>query len=112
MGDAPEAAGGGEQQQPGEAQQQQWRQDDAHAPNAGGGGGGGNDPRPKRSRDDDYAHDDRKRNSGYRGDSVFRLLVPQKRVGCIIGKGGSVIKSLQDETGARIKILARPARPI
>eukprot|EP00250_Pteridium_aquilinum_P016424 c23097_g2_i1 orf=376-2331(-) len=38
------------------------------------------------------------------GDTVFRLLCPEPRVGCVIGKGGGIVKSLRHETGAKIFI--------
>eukprot|EP00250_Pteridium_aquilinum_P023021 c2606_g1_i1 orf=247-2235(+) len=38
------------------------------------------------------------------GETVFRIVCPESRVGCVIGKGGSIIKSLRQETGARIMI--------
>lgn len=36
---------------------------------------------------------------------TFRLLCPDEKVGGIIGKGGSIIKALQHETGCQIKVL-------
>lgn len=38
-------------------------------------------------------------------DCSFRVLVKSSRVGSIIGRAGSVIKQLSEETGARIRIL-------
>lgn len=35
---------------------------------------------------------------------VFRILCPNKKIGSVIGRAGSVIKSLQDDIGAKIKI--------
>lgn len=35
---------------------------------------------------------------------VFKIFCPNERVGSIIGKGGSIIKTLQNETGALISI--------
>eukprot|EP00245_Coleochaete_scutata_P005389 TRINITY_DN1888_c0_g1_i2.p1 TRINITY_DN1888_c0_g1~~TRINITY_DN1888_c0_g1_i2.p1 ORF type:complete len:604 (+),score=111.05 TRINITY_DN1888_c0_g1_i2:97-1908(+) len=35
---------------------------------------------------------------------VFRILCPGTKTGSIIGKGGSIIKQIRDETGARIKV--------
>lgn len=35
---------------------------------------------------------------------VFRLLCQVDRIGSLIGKGGSIIRLLQSETGASIKI--------
>ncbi|GAB4839257.1 hypothetical protein Ancab_028784 [Ancistrocladus abbreviatus] len=36
---------------------------------------------------------------------TFRLLCPDERVGGVIGKGGTIIKMLQHETGCEIKVL-------
>ncbi|KAJ7299706.1 hypothetical protein O6H91_20G048700 [Diphasiastrum complanatum] len=41
-------------------------------------------------------------------DIVFRLLCPGQKVGSVIGKGGSIIKSLRNETGAKIKVEDAP----
>lgn len=38
-------------------------------------------------------------------DVVFRLLCHFDKVGSLIGKGGSVIRALQSETGASIKVV-------
>lgn len=35
----------------------------------------------------------------------FRLLCPSERVGNVIGKGGTVVKTLQQETGCDIKVV-------
>jgi poly(rC)-binding protein 2/3/4 len=35
---------------------------------------------------------------------VFRILCPNEKIGSVIGKGGSIIKNLREETGARIKV--------
>ena len=35
---------------------------------------------------------------------TIRLLCPNSRIGSIIGKGGSVIKKMREESGAKIKI--------
>ncbi|KAK4254214.1 hypothetical protein QN277_009624 [Acacia crassicarpa] len=35
---------------------------------------------------------------------TFRILCPGDRVGCVIGKGGGVVKTLQNETGASIMV--------
>lgn len=35
---------------------------------------------------------------------VFRILCPNKKIGSVIGRAGSIIKSLQDDIGAKIKI--------
>eukprot|EP00271_Cylindrocystis_brebissonii_P015824 TRINITY_DN38860_c0_g1_i1.p1 TRINITY_DN38860_c0_g1~~TRINITY_DN38860_c0_g1_i1.p1 ORF type:complete len:571 (+),score=97.62 TRINITY_DN38860_c0_g1_i1:165-1877(+) len=42
--------------------------------------------------------------NGSSSETIYRLLCPQARTGTVIGKGGSVIKVLREETGARIKI--------
>lgn len=49
---------------------------------AGGGGGGG--PIPE--------------------DAVYRILCPAQKIGSVIGKGGSIIKTLRQDSGAKIKI--------
>lgn len=35
---------------------------------------------------------------------AFRLLCPADKVGSLIGKGGAVVRALQNETGASIKV--------
>lgn len=42
---------------------------------------------------------------------VLRLLVLSTQVGCILGKGGSVIKQMALESGAQIRILPRDKLP-
>ncbi|KMS97210.1 hypothetical protein BVRB_7g177620 [Beta vulgaris subsp. vulgaris] len=37
-------------------------------------------------------------------DIIFRLLCPADKIGSLIGKGGSIVRSIQNETGASIKI--------
>ena len=37
-------------------------------------------------------------------DVVFRLLCPADKIGSLIGKGGSIIRVIQNESGASIKI--------
>lgn len=37
-------------------------------------------------------------------DAVFRILCPAPKIGSVIGKGGSIIKNLRQESGAKIKI--------
>ncbi|RYQ85243.1 hypothetical protein Ahy_B10g104746 [Arachis hypogaea] len=44
------------------------------------------------------------------GKSVFRMLVPAQKVGCIIGRKREFIKKIAEETHARIKILDGPPR--
>ena len=58
----------------------------------GGGGGGGGD--------------------GASGPAAFRMLVPAQQIGCLLGKGGSIIKGMRDETGAQIRILPRENLPL
>eukprot|EP00192_Tetraselmis_astigmatica_P003922 CAMPEP_0117656212 /NCGR_PEP_ID=MMETSP0804-20121206/4686_1 /TAXON_ID=1074897 /ORGANISM="Tetraselmis astigmatica, Strain CCMP880" /LENGTH=468 /DNA_ID=CAMNT_0005462603 /DNA_START=63 /DNA_END=1470 /DNA_ORIENTATION=- len=38
-------------------------------------------------------------------ETVYRLLAPSKYAGYIIGKGGSLIKQIREETGARLKVV-------
>ncbi|XP_020090507.1 KH domain-containing protein HEN4-like [Ananas comosus] len=38
-------------------------------------------------------------------DVIFRMLCSSDKVGCIIGKAGAVVRALQNETGALIKVL-------
>ncbi|OIW05033.1 hypothetical protein TanjilG_18632 [Lupinus angustifolius] len=45
---------------------------------------------------------------GWPGQNIFRLLVPVKQVGCIIGPKGEYIKKIIEETMARIKVLSGP----
>lgn len=42
---------------------------------------------------------------------VFRLLVFSNQVGCLLGKGGSVIKRMSSESGAQIRILPKDKVP-
>jgi len=42
---------------------------------------------------------------GWPGASVFRLLVPADKVGGLIGRRGSTIKRLCDETRARVRVI-------
>lgn len=41
-------------------------------------------------------------------DVVFRLLCQHDKVGSLIGKGGTIVRALQNETGASIKIVDTP----
>ncbi|XVF64265.1 hypothetical protein PTKIN_Ptkin09bG0154600 [Pterospermum kingtungense] len=43
---------------------------------------------------------------------VLRLLVLSSQVGCLFGKGGSVIKQMSAESGAQIRILPRDKLPL
>ncbi|KAK1316270.1 KH domain-containing protein [Acorus calamus] len=38
------------------------------------------------------------------GETVFRILCPADRTGCVIGKGGSVVRQIREETGARVRV--------
>ncbi|KAI9106457.1 hypothetical protein K1719_021985 [Acacia pycnantha] len=38
------------------------------------------------------------------GSVVFRLLCPASKIGCVIGKGGSIITEIRKETGVRVKV--------
>lgn len=42
---------------------------------------------------------------------VLRLLVLSSQVGCILGKGGSVVKQMSSDSGAQIRILPRDKLP-
>jgi poly(rC)-binding protein 2/3/4 len=39
------------------------------------------------------------------GDVTARILVPGNQVGCLLGKGGSIIQQLRNDTGAGIRVL-------
>nr|CAD7404776.1 unnamed protein product [Timema poppensis] len=70
--------------------------------NRGGGGGGGGPrgaPGGGNHNFDEYGGND---GSGGGGDSV-EVLVPRAAVGVVIGKGGDMIKKIQNETGARVQ---------
>ncbi|XP_027354102.1 RNA-binding KH domain-containing protein RCF3-like isoform X2 [Abrus precatorius] len=43
---------------------------------------------------------------------VLRLLVLSNQVGCLLGKGGSVIKKMSADSGAQIRILPRDKLPV
>lgn len=38
-------------------------------------------------------------------ETVIRVLVPGRRAGKVIGKGGAIVKHLKDMTGARIRMI-------
>lgn len=40
-----------------------------------------------------------------------RLLVPKSQVGCLLGRGGSIIESMRRDTGASIQVLPSDALP-
>uniref|UniRef100_A0A0D6QYY3 K Homology domain-containing protein n=2 Tax=Araucaria cunninghamii TaxID=56994 RepID=A0A0D6QYY3_ARACU len=52
--------------------------------------------------DGSYANEQGPSSSGE--EIVFRVLCPNKKIGGVIGKGGSIIKSLRDEIGVKIKV--------
>ncbi|KAL6010888.1 hypothetical protein ACLOJK_001330 [Asimina triloba] len=37
-------------------------------------------------------------------DTIYRILCPGKKIGSVIGKGGSIINALREETGAKIRV--------
>lgn len=37
--------------------------------------------------------------------TLFRMLVPGSQIGCLLGKGGSIVNQLRDESGAGIRIV-------
>ncbi|XP_054798133.1 KH domain-containing protein HEN4-like [Prosopis cineraria] len=47
-----------------------------------------------------------------RSSFVLRLLVLSNQVGCLLGKGGSVIKQMSADSGAQIRILPRDKLPL
>lgn len=51
-----------------------------------------------------YGGDHHHHRMGMEEEVVFRLLCQADKVGCLIGKGGSIRRALQAETGATIKI--------
>ncbi|XP_022683735.1 RNA-binding KH domain-containing protein PEPPER [Setaria italica] len=53
----------------------------------------------------DEGEEARQRWPGWPGASVFRLVVPADQVGGVIGRRGSTIKRLCDETRARVRVL-------
>lgn len=50
--------------------------------------------------------------SGKASSFVFRLLILSNQVGCLLGKGGSVIKKMSAESGAQIRILPKDKLPV
>ncbi|KAJ4964783.1 hypothetical protein NE237_016632 [Protea cynaroides] len=56
----------------------------------------------------DGADEESKKSSSF----VVRLLVLSSQVGCLLGKGGSVIKQMAAESGAQIRILPRDKLPL
>ncbi|KFK32529.1 hypothetical protein AALP_AA6G255200 [Arabis alpina] len=56
---------------------------------AGSGGGGGS----------------RRMGGGQAGGEQFSMMIPNNKVGLVIGKGGETIKSMQAKTGARIQVI-------
>ncbi|MCL7047603.1 hypothetical protein MKW94_014859 [Papaver nudicaule] len=49
---------------------------------------------------------------GEKAPTVVRLLVLSTQVGCLLGKGGSVIKQMASDSGAQIRILPRDKLPL
>ena len=41
-----------------------------------------------------------------------KLLVPSDQIGCVIGKGGSIVQNIRGETGAQIRILKDDHLPL
>lgn len=41
----------------------------------------------------------------------MRLLVPNSQIGCILGKGGSIVSDIRSKSGARVKIFGPSERP-
>lgn len=89
--------------------------DRPHAPQNGEGAGGeGADPHSGSKRERQEEGDELSPGSASKraatgppstAECVFRMLVPERRVGSIIGKGGSVVRQMRDETGAHIKVV-------
>mmetsp|Transcript_40463 Transcript_40463/g.128924 ORF Transcript_40463/g.128924 Transcript_40463/m.128924 type:complete len:501 (-) Transcript_40463:226-1728(-) len=49
--------------------------------------------------------------SDSRGEVTVQVLVPQTQVGQLLGKGGNIIQSMRDDTGAVIRILPKEELP-
>lgn len=60
---------------------------------------------------EDTAEGDEESNKESNSSLVFRLLVLSNQVGCLLGKGGSVIKKMSADSGAQIRILPRDKLP-
>jgi len=61
----------------------------------------------KRSREEGLANPDAKRQNlagGIITETVYRLLVPARRVGSVIGKGGQIVKTIREETNSKIRV--------
>ena len=68
-------------------------------------GGGSESSAAKRPHDNDgRSHSHRDRRGNDEGDRCFKFMVSNKDAGTIIGRGGSTIASLQNKSGARIKV--------
>ncbi|XP_054801123.1 KH domain-containing protein At4g18375-like isoform X1 [Prosopis cineraria] len=48
-------------------------------------------------------HSDEDTEGGYQ--VVAKLLVPSDQIGCVIGKGGVIVQSIRNDTGAQVRIL-------
>ncbi|KAL2635219.1 hypothetical protein R1flu_006698 [Riccia fluitans] len=72
----------------------------------GGGGGGGGFPFNSQAlpvlQDSGGSH--LSRHPPVDEELVFRILCPNEKIGSVIGKGGSIIRNLREDTGARIKV--------
>ena len=42
----------------------------------------------------------------------YRIVVPNVTVGMIIGKGGSYVKQIKDDTGATVQVSAKSPNPL
>ncbi|KAJ1419658.1 K-like proteiny domain [Sesbania bispinosa] len=49
--------------------------------------------------------EDREDEEGGGNQVTAKLLVPSDQIGCVIGKGGQIVQSIRNETGAQIRIL-------
>ncbi|XP_062200340.1 KH domain-containing protein At4g18375-like isoform X2 [Phragmites australis] len=54
---------------------------------------------------DEVVHDGAHEKSEIVDDVTARILVPGNQVGCLLGKGGSIIQQLRSDTGAGIRVL-------
>ncbi|XP_027350511.1 RNA-binding KH domain-containing protein RCF3-like [Abrus precatorius] len=55
--------------------------------------------------EDTRSDDDNDEENEERNHVTARLLVPSDQIGCVIGKGGQIVQSIRNETGAQIRIL-------
>jgi poly(rC)-binding protein 3/4 len=54
---------------------------------------------------DDMAVDEEQEGEAGGGQVTARLLVPSDQIGCVIGKGGSIVQTIRSDTGAQIRIM-------